>query len=185
MNPSPETEKPYDPVSIALHWATVVLVLMLFTLAIFPGIAKWAIALHKSLGLSLFALVLLLIVWRLTFGRKRRHDPSEPAFLRLAARAAHMALYALLLSAPVLGWLYMDAKAVDVHPFVLQALELPSILYYDRHLAMAIYGWKQVVVYSLLALIVVHAAAAVVYHGFIRSDGVLNAMLPRRYRRYP
>ena len=79
----------------------------------------------------------------------------------------------------------MDAKAVDVHPFGLHALELPSILYYDRHLAMAIYGWKQVVVYSLLALIVVHAAAAVVYHGFIRSDGVLNAMLPRRYRRYP
>ncbi|EDP64267.1 cytochrome like B561 [alpha proteobacterium BAL199] len=181
--PAPRQAVPYDTASITFHWLTVALVLALFTLATFPGIVKGSIALHKALGFTVFALVVLRIVWRLTLGRKRQPDPSEPMLLHLGAKAAHVALYALLLSAPVLGWLYLEAKAIDVHPFGLQALEMPSVLYYDRELAMAIYGWKQVVVYSLLGLIVVHAIAAISYHSVIRKDGVLNAMLPRRWRR--
>ncbi|MBM3560789.1 MAG: hypothetical protein FJX53_13135 [Alphaproteobacteria bacterium] len=55
-------------------------------------------------------------------------------------------------------------------------------VYYDRELAMWIYGWKKVAAYTLLALILTHAAAAILYHSVIRKDGVLNSMLPRRFR---
>lgn len=173
----------YDSVSIALHWATFILVATLFLLALVPGVVKGSIDLHKALGFVVFALVAGRLVWRLVRGRAPRHVPADPLPLRLAATAAHYALYALLLTAPVLGWLYLEAKAVDVHPFGITWVEMPSPLYYDRDLAMTIYGWKKLVVYSLLALIFVHAAAALVYHNIIKGDGVLRSMLPRRWRR--
>ncbi len=161
---SGEAAESYDTVSIAFHWATVLIVLSLFLLALVPGVVKGSIELHKSLGFAVFALVFLRILWRLVGGRTPVRAGGEPALLRLGARVAHQALYALLLTAPVLGWLYLEAKAIDVHPFGISWIEMPSLIYYDRPLAMEIYGWKKVVVYSLLALILLHAAAAIVYH---------------------
>ncbi len=172
----------YDSTSIAFHWITVVLVLSMFLLAIFPGVIKGSIDLHKGLGFVVFSLVVLRVIWRVSLGRSRRPEPDEPLPLRLAAKGAHIAIYGLLLTAPVLGWLYLDAKAIDVHPFGIMAIELPAVFYYDRELAMTIYGWKRVVVYSLLALLVVHAGAAIVYHSMIRKDGVLRSMLPHGWR---
>ncbi|MEQ8814417.1 MAG: cytochrome b [Thalassobaculum sp.] len=172
----------YDAVSIAFHWITFLLVLAMFALALAPGVVKGSIELHKSLGFAVFALVVLRILWRALRGRAPDHGTAEPILLRLGAKAAHMALYALLLTAPVLGWLYLEAKAIDVHPFGISWIEMPSVIYYDRPLAMAIYGWKQVVVYALLALILLHAAAAIVYHSIIRKDAVLHSILPRRWR---
>lgn len=172
----------YDPVTILFHWVMAALVLLMFCLALVPGVVKGSIDLHKSLGVLVFILVIARLLWRLTLAKVPAHDPPEPLLLRIAAKAAHGALYALLLVAPVMGWLYLDAKAVDFHPFGITAAELPSVLYYDRELAMEIYAWKQVVVYVLLAVVVAHAAAAIVYHTAIRKDGVLRSMLPRRWR---
>ena len=64
----------YDAVSIAFHWITVALVLAIFALALFPGVVKGSIALHKSLGLLLLAVVPLRLAWRLTAGRRPTHD---------------------------------------------------------------------------------------------------------------
>jgi cytochrome b561 len=99
--------------------------------------------------------------------------------VRLGAKGAHLALYGLLIVTPMLGWLYQDAKAIDVHFF---GLELPMLVYYDRELAMWIYGWKKVAAYGLLALIFLHAVAAIGYHAVLRKDGVLRSMLPGRFR---
>jgi cytochrome b561 len=140
---------------------------------------KGAIVLHKTLGLMMLAIVVLRIVWRLFLGRRTKTSSAEPLLLRLGAKGAHLALYALLIITPMLGWLYQDAKAIDVHVF---GLELPMLLYYDRELAMWIYGWKKVAAYSLLALIFLHAVAAIGYHSVLRKDGVLRSMLPGRLR---
>ena len=59
---------PYDPLSQALHWATAVLVLASFALALWPGLVKGSAALHKSLGLALLFVVPLRLAWRLTGG---------------------------------------------------------------------------------------------------------------------
>lgn len=169
----------YDTVTIAFHWVVAILVLCQFALALMPGIVKGSISLHKSLGLLLLVAVVLRILWRLFFGRRTRTSADEPLPLRLAAIAGHVALYGLLIVTPLLGWLYLDARAMDVHVL---GLELPMLLYYDRDLANWIYGWKKVAAYSLLALIFVHAGAAIVYHARLRRDGVLRSMLPARYR---
>jgi cytochrome b561 len=169
----------YDAVTIFLHWLIAVLVLLMFVLAIWPGVVKGAIALHKSIGLSLLVLVPIRIVWRLFFGRRTHTLDGLPLLLRLGGKGAHIALYGLLLITPMLGWLYVDSRADQTEAF---GLELPMLVYYDRHLQYTLYLCKQFAAYGLLALIGLHAAAAIVYHGLIRKDAVLNSMLPARLR---
>ena len=170
----------YDSVTILLHWLTAGIVLAMFALAIWPEVLKGATSLHKSLGLILLVIVPLRILWRLTFGRGSDAAVNEPLILRLGAKGAHIALYVLLLTTPILGWLYVDARADELKVF---GLELPMLVYYDRHLQYSLYFWKQIAAYSLLTLIVLHAAAALVHHGLLRRDAVLQSMLPARYRR--
>ncbi len=169
----------HDRVTIFLHWLIAVLVLSQFILAIWPGVLKGAISLHKSLGLLLLVIVPIQIIWQLTFGQKSNAMAGEPLLLRLGAKGAHIALYVLLLATPMLGWLYVDARADQVQAF---GLEPPMLVYYDRHLQYTFYFLKQIAAYSLLALIILHVLAAVVYHGLIRKDSVLNSMLPARLR---
>lgn len=172
----------YDRTTIGFHWIVAAIVLALFFLALCPGFIKGSIALHKSLGLMLLIVVPLRMIWRLCFGRRTQTSSREPFILRLGAQAAHLAIYALLLIIPMLGWLYQDAKAIDVDPFGLE-VEMPTLIYYNYHLATQIYLVKQIAAYSLLALIGAHAGAAVFYHHLLRGDGVLRSMLPRCLRR--
>jgi len=177
--PAPLGDDVYDSTTIAFHWITAVLVVLMFILALAPGSVKGAILLHKSLGLAILALVVLRILWRVFLGRRTRTSAAEPLLLRLGAKAAHVAVYALLIIVPLLGWLYQDAKAIDVYFF---GIEMPMLVYYDREFAMWVYGWKKLAAYTLLALLFVHAAAALIYHARIRKDGVLRSMLPSRLR---
>jgi len=170
----------YDAVTIFLHWLITILVLLMFVLAIWPGVLKGATVLHKWVGMLLPVLVVLRIIWRLTFGRGSDATADEPWFIRIGAKAAHIALYALLLITPMLGWLYVDSRADTLNTW---GLDMPMLVYYNRPLQYQLYFWKQVAAYSLLALIVLHVIAAVGYHYVIRQDGVLNSMLPRRLRR--
>ncbi|WP_431860727.1 cytochrome b [Azospirillum sp.] len=174
---APASRASYDAVSIAFHWITFLLVLAIFVLALFPGIVKGSIALHKSLGLLLLAVVPLRLAWRLTLGRKPAHDTGDPAILRLAASGAHVALYALLIVTPLLGWLFADTKGMELKFF---GADIPALALYDRAFAWMVYAWKQWIAYGLLALIFAHAAAAIGYHAVIRKDGVLRSMMPHR-----
>jgi superoxide oxidase len=180
-NSRPAKDDIYDSVTIFFHWATMLLVLAMFLLVLCPGVVKGSIALHRSLGITILVIVPLRIAWRLFFGRKTQTSAAEPLLLRIGAKGAHAALYALLIITPLLGWLYQDAKAVDFNLFGTN-VDLPMLLYYDRGLAMTLYGWKQVAAYSLLALVCAHFVAAVAYHSMLRKDGVLRSMLPRRMR---
>ena len=141
---------------------------------------KGSIVLHKWLGMSLLAIVPLRMIWRLKFGSRSDAAANEPWFIRFGAKAAHITLYLLLLITPILSWAYIDARADTLDVW---GLDMPMLVYYDRDLQYQLYFLKQVAAYGLLALVVMHVIAAVGYHYVIRQDGVLNSMLPRRYRR--
>lgn len=66
-------------------------------------------ALHKSIGITIFTLVLLRIAWRL--GERRPDDPpATPCWQRGAAHAMHFALYVLVLAIPLSGWWFNSAS---------------------------------------------------------------------------
>ena len=91
----------YHPVSQALHWLTAALVLAVLPLAwvaisLPPTPAKGSLfVLHKSVGLTILAIVVLRIVWRMV--RPAPPDPQAPRLLTLIGRVNHYLLYAIFL----------------------------------------------------------------------------------------
>jgi superoxide oxidase len=164
----------YDPLSQALHWATVALVLATFALALWPELAKGSASLHKSLGLALFFAVLLRLGWRLTGGTGGGRPDGDGDALTLAAKAVHGALYAALLAVPLLGWLHLNSKGIGVSMF---GLSMPTLADPDRDLARLLFQVKRWFAYGMLSAIGFHATAALAHH-YVFRDGVLASMLP-------
>jgi cytochrome b561 len=166
----------------ALHWTIVALLIVQFIAAwTMPDIKRdtkpdTLINLHISVGV----LILFVAVLRLTWRAGHPEPPPEdglPPWQVQSARAVHWLLYALLFVLPVLGWLNASWRGFPVLMF---GLELPKLL------ATRTSGWgwtgdvhALLATYGLLTLVGLHVAAAL-YHYFIRRDGVLQRMLPRR-----
>ena len=168
----------YDAATIVFHWLTAFLVTAIFALALWPGIVKGSVALHNTLGVVLLGLVTLRAAWRLVRrGGPRRAEASRAR--RLAARATHGALYVMLFAIPLRGLAYVDAKGV---PFSLFGMHLPQLVHYDRELAQVLYAAKTAIAYGMLTLLLVHAAAGLLYHHFFLQDGVLRSMFFQRRR---
>jgi len=164
----------HDWVSIGFHWATVLLLLVVFTLALFPGIVKGSTAVHMTLGLLFLIVIPARGIWRL-FRATAPNRSNEPRLSRLAATSVHLLLYALLILIPLLGWVYADARGIELSPL---GIEMPRLADFDRGYARSVYFWKKWAAYSLLGLIFCHASAAIFYHHFLKNDGVLRSMLP-------
>jgi cytochrome b561 len=56
---------------------------------------------------------------------------------------------------------------------------LPALIGRDLDLADTLEDWHSALAWTLLALIALHVAAAL-WHQYIRRDGLLDAMWPRR-----
>lgn len=137
-------------------------------------------ALHKSIGLTILALVVLRIAWRLS--ERRPADPAgTPRWQRRAARVAHLALYVLIVAIPLSGWWFNSAANAPLTWFGM--FQVPSLTGgYDP-------VWKprallvhQGLFWLLVAVLAVHVGAAL-WHHFRQRDDVLRRMLLGRGRR--
>jgi cytochrome b561 len=172
----------YDRILTAIHWSTLSLIVAIY-IAIWlshDAVTKEQQAvlmqLHRSLGVTVFALTLFRLGWR-WHARSPSLPADLPAFQRLAARAIEYLLYTLLLVQPVLGILHVNARGRRVDFFFLGELgELPAIIGPDNALVRQAITAHEVVAYLLLGVIALHAAAAL-FHHFVRRDDVLNRML--------
>lgn len=177
----------YTRVAIALHWLIALLVignlaggltLDLFTDSADPAMkeaGRTIIGFHKALGISVIALTLVRIGWRLG-----HRPPPLPAHMtpleRGLARATHIGFYGLLLVLPLTGWAmtsaYRPGQPVDMFGlFGMPALPVPPALkglFSESH---EVLGW------AMLALVVLHVLAAVKHQIFDR-DNLLARMLP-------
>ncbi len=170
----------YTATARGLHWLTVLLVLALV------GLGTWITAfepkeeafkyrlynLHESLGFTLLLLTLLRLAWRAA------HPPPPlpqdlPRPLHHAAHGTHAALY-LLLVQPVAGFLATNAWGFPFKWWGLVAI--PSPIGKDEALApllSAVHFWAALL---LVALVALHAGAAL-WHHFVRRDDTLRKML--------
>lgn len=159
-----------------LHWSMAAMILAM----LFIGVAMvaslewrpWLIDLHRPLGV----LILLLAFVRLQH-RRRHAPPPRPASLpTLQARiagASHVALYALMVTMPVLGWAMSSAGGTLVAlPF---GLMLPPLAPQDPALYTALRAAHGVLGYAFFALVLAHLAGAL-HHAWVRRDGVFEAM---------
>jgi len=102
----------YDRATIWLHWIVGLAILLQFALGWWmlgvpkdpPGLRAGWYNLHKSIGITLAAFVLVRLLWRM-------HRPGPalpgtvPAAQRFAAVATHWGLYACMLILPITGYL--------------------------------------------------------------------------------
>jgi cytochrome b561 len=139
-----------------------------------PSLSKINIfALHKSIGLTVLALFLLRLAWRMA--DRRPPDEPSPAWQRLAAHVTHGLLYVLIVALPVSGWVFNSAHGYPLQWFKL--FNLPPLVAKDdavRHIAIIVHEY---LFYGLLLVLAAHAGAAL-WHHFILRDNVLRRMLP-------
>lgn len=183
--PLKNTREEWGVVSKTLHWLVVALILAMAWLGLTMGdlpngpdkIATYA--LHKSIGLSILALVALRLLWRLYAGAPAPLADT-PRWQARIAGVTHVALYVLLLALPLSGWLLNSAAGFPLQWFGL--FNLPAIAGKDQGLhalAEQVHEW---LFWTLVLVAVAHAAAAIHHHLFLRDD-TLARMLPRGWLR--
>jgi cytochrome b561 len=179
MLPARNNASQWGWVSVTLHWVTVLaiigLVIVGMTMDDLPnGPDKIRIyALHKSTGLTVLALTLLRLGWRLYAGAPVA--PPMPRWQRLAAHASHFGLYALLLAMPLSGWLFNSAAGFPLKWF--GWVKIPPLAAHDPALKALAREWHEGLAWTLLAMVALHVVAALKHHVSDR-DATLQRMLP-------
>jgi cytochrome b561 len=195
-----DTTQRYTAVAIVLHWAIAFAILFNIPLGLWmhgraeandvsEGVFR-AFQLHKSIGLTVLALSVIRVGWRLT-----QPQPPLPAHMptweKRAARVTHFLFYFVMLALPLTGWLYVSAgwSVHTDHPLVvptryfglLHVPDLFGISHADDNTrastAFAALKVHWALGWSALALATLHVAAAL-KHQFFDRDEVMAHMVP-------
>lgn len=168
----------WGTVSIALHWLTALLILGLAVVGLLmtelpnSPFKLQVYALHKSFGLTVFALAALRLVWRWIAGSP--DDLPGSRLQALAAKTVHVALYVLMFAMPLSGWLYNSASGFPLRWFGI--VSLPKLFTgYNPELKRLAHDLHETGFYVMAALLLVHAGAAL-YHHYIKRDDTLKRM---------
>jgi len=175
----------YTRTAIALHWLIALCLVALFGLGLtmtglpFSPFKLKVYSWHKWAGVTVFALVVVRLVWRLT------HTPppaplSMPSWQQQAAALGHGVLYLLMFAIPLSGWLMSSAKGFQT--VYLGVLPLPDLVGKNTELGDTLAGVHAWLNYLMCAVVIGHALAALKHHLLDRDD-VLLRMSPRHLRR--
>lgn len=178
----------YTSTAILLHWLIAVLILANLALpTIWENVADDQagplIDLHKSIGVSVFGLVVLRVLWRLT-----HPAPALPAGYKrwevTLSHIVHGVLYLLMLGVPLAGYIMASAwKGAPENPMLLFGLvefpQIASIMAMDaaskeelHHLFEEIH---ELSAWALLALVVLHVLGAL-KHQLLDKESELQRM---------
>lgn len=130
--------------------------------------------LHETLGLVVFVLAVLRVMWRLAAATPE--PPPAARWMTLAAKGVQLAMYLLLFALPLTA---ATGAWLEGHPLTFLAGVHVGPLLVESHQAGAtiarIHTWLGDAILWLAGL---HALAAL-FHHFVLRDGVLASMLPR------
>jgi len=180
----------YGAVAMVFHWVIAALLLCNIALGAYmadlprgdPG--KFLLfQTHKSIGLTVLILSAVRIVWRLI----NPVPPLPPGMgrgLTFGARVSHTLLYVFILAVPLAGWAMVSASPLGTPTLYFGLFEWPHMAVFADLPRTTKIAYKEtfqdthaILAYSALALIAVHALAAL-YHQFMLRDDVLKRMLP-------
>ena len=176
------SDQEWGAVAKALHWIMALTVLLMFVLgwmAVNAPMSPTKLQLfswHKSIGLTLLALVILRLLWRLA--NKTPARPAGVSTMEYAlAKIAHAALYLLMILMPMSGYVI---NSTANFPFRLFGwVRIPNLIPANEAWQNVAENIHFILFCAFALLIVVHAAAAVRHH-VIKRNSVLTRMLPRR-----
>ncbi len=181
MNKAGAASREIWPLSLRLaHWLGAVLVLAALGLGVAmvqfvhdPAARFELTQTHKSFGVTILALTVARLARR-AFSRAPKAEPLRGSLV-LAAKAAHIALYALLLLMPLSGWLMVTTTPVRVPTLVFGLLALPYPLAPDLTIYRFAHAAHVALAILFATLIAIHVAAAMV-HTVVWRDRTLTRM---------
>ncbi len=193
------TTQRYTNVARVLHWLTALIIVVMVGLGWYMtdlpkdapkqaafdlfdlGLYTWQLAepgsprmfyfnLHKSIGLSLFVLVLLRVLWRVT------HTPpallaNYQAWERKLATAAHHTLYLLMVAIPLTGLLMSLNSKFGINWFGIHVLDGVD----NKPLREQFAEFHEFGVNLLIVILILHVGGALKHH-FIDKDATLERM---------
>jgi len=176
------TEERYGSLTIGIHWLMLLLFVAVYAFIelreLYPkgsdpreAMKTW----HFMMGMLVFVLVWLRLVARFS-GSTPVIRPEPAGWMQLAAKLGHLALYALMVVMPLLGWLTLSASGKPI-PFF--GLELPALIGENKDLAKQIKEVHETIGTLGYYLIGLHVLAAL-YHQHIKHDNTMARMLPLR-----
>lgn len=170
----------FGRVRMGVHWCLAAMLLIQIPLAWYmidlpEGVSRDDnYALHKALGMVIFALAIFRLVWALLSSR-----PKLPADMALAekalAKVSQFILYIIVILMPITGWLMSSAAGIPVDVFGL--VTLPSLVEPDKTFMEGMQQAHILQSYILLTILGLHVIGAL-KHGFVDQDNVLFSMLP-------
>lgn len=110
LKTGPADQLRYTKVAITLHWAIALFIILNLSTGFFlERLPPPVTLLHISSGITVLALTVIRVAWRLTHPR-----PAYPAeyrpWERHLARIVHFCLYALMIGMPLTGWALISAN---------------------------------------------------------------------------
>lgn len=173
----------YGAVSLFLHWGVALAVFGMFALGLWMvGLGyydpwrKAAPELHKSIGLVLFLLMVLRMVWRVV-SPPPPATPNQGRPTRIAAVTVHLFLYLDIFLVMVTGYLISTADGVGISVFGL--FEVPAAFSGIENQAERAGDIHLYLAWVLVVFSVLHGLAALKHH-FVDRDATLVRMLGRR-----
>ncbi len=167
----------YDQTARLLHWVMAALVIGNLAGGLLHETLEDTInliPLHKSIGLTVLALTIVRIAWRLTW-QPPPYPPAVPQWQIAAAKAVQAVFYGLMLAMPLSGWVMASAGKYPLSWFAL--VDVPKLVVMkDSALYLASRQGHEVLGWLMAGLVVLHVAAALRHH-FILKDRVLERML--------
>ena len=173
----------YSRVAIALHWTIALLIIGnalggILADRVGDATAGAIMSVHKPTGLTILALSLFRLGWRVTHGFPRFPD-STPGWDAVAARATHVAFYFLMIAVPLAGWMMVSGGTRPLEYFGL--FDVPK-LPVSQATADAAHDAHTLLAFTTIGLVALHAAGALKHH-LVDRDDVLARMLPLVRRR--
>ena len=175
------TRTRYGSVAQAFHWMTAILVVVAFSYS--PGGSEQRVyspardfdrQLHETLGICVFALAVLRVLWRIVDTQPA--PPRISRWMSIAAKAAQWGLYVLLFALPLTA---IIGAWLEGHSLTFVAgLEIPPLVGLSHDAGAQIATLHTWLGDAILWLAGFHTLAAL-YHHLVLKDGVFASMLPR------
>jgi cytochrome b561 len=160
----------YDQGQIILHWLIAAMIFFMLGLGLWmvglpmqselppdeESVRAFWFLLHKSMGITVAAFILLRIVWRLTH-KSPPLPASIPTWQQRVSSLVHYLLYGLMIAMPITGYLQSMYSKYDTK---LWGITLPRLAEADTVARETFTDIHQILAYLFIALLVLHVGAA-------------------------
>lgn len=173
----------YTLPAIGLHWVIAILIIVLFAMGLYmvelpenvvPSVRKPWFEWHKTIGLLVFLLLLVRVLWRIT------HQPPElpdtmTAVQKSFVNVVHKLFYVSMIIQPVSGYLSSSFSGYKTKFF---GLPLPQWGWKDEHYNHFFGEIHEISAIILAGFILIHLAGIVSHKLKGNSQSIMQRMLP-------